>query len=431
MFSRLFSNLLTARIENIAFLKIVGLSCVIFAVAANLAWLNPNPFDEVYRTTHNFPFFWQYNPDAGVELLTAVYFPEIFHTYETRINRPFYPISAQILGKLIYLVSSPFISLDILEATAAGYLLFKLLIFSVASWAAFSWFRKFFSEKESILGAGIIFFSPLSLEYAGAFHTTELQFISPIFIIWFVTIWLEKTSLKNNFIYSILVGVLLLGKQNYAIYLSILLIGLIYSRYTDVVLSFIFHLIPLLGYLVFLESHDFTYSNYEADKYGQGVWIFEDFLFLAFNDQILILTDSLRKFLIAFSNYYGFFVFFGIMGVLLYIKDHRLGAKGLICLGFFFGVVFIQAFAALRYKPYMVADLSFLMIFGTLYFIGRFAGIVAWVRKRVVSILAIYLLISLFSIMTFPWESPFSQKFRDQSVLDARVHEVESNSHKR
>ena len=67
-----------------------------FIIAANYAWLNPHPDSKVYKTTQNIPFFWQYNADAGVEILSAAYFPKIFHTYKSRMDRPTYPIVVKV-----------------------------------------------------------------------------------------------------------------------------------------------------------------------------------------------------------------------------------------------------------------------------------------------------------------------------------------------
>ena len=128
---------------------------VIFIISANLAWLNPqdtNPkIPRLYKTHQTIPLFWQYNLDSGVEILTAAYFPKIFEVNNTRIDRPVYPIIANIFGKTIGMIASPFINLNKLEKAGIGYLLLKILIFSSSAILMNKIISKYFDNKISYL----------------------------------------------------------------------------------------------------------------------------------------------------------------------------------------------------------------------------------------------------------------------------------------
>ena len=55
-------------------LKYFYILLVAFVISANIAWLNPTPNDpekpRLYKTHNKIPLFWQYNLDAGIEILT-------------------------------------------------------------------------------------------------------------------------------------------------------------------------------------------------------------------------------------------------------------------------------------------------------------------------------------------------------------------------
>ena len=132
----------------------------VFIISANLAWLNPqdtNPkVPRLYKTHENIPLFWQYNLDAGIEILTAAYFPKIFEKDKTRIDRPAYPIIVNLLGKGVGMISSPFITLNKLEKAGIGYLLLKIMIFSSSIILMNKIVSKYFDNQTSHLS---IFFT--------------------------------------------------------------------------------------------------------------------------------------------------------------------------------------------------------------------------------------------------------------------------------
>ena len=87
--------------------KLFLIPIILFIIGANYAWLNPHPEFKVYKTL-DFPFFWQFNPDAGVEIISAAYFPEAFRMYKDRISRPTYPFLVNSIGYFSRIILKPF-----------------------------------------------------------------------------------------------------------------------------------------------------------------------------------------------------------------------------------------------------------------------------------------------------------------------------------
>lgn len=101
--------------------KLFLIPVLLFIIGANYAWLNPHPEYQVYKTL-DFPFFWQFNPDAGVEIISAAYFPDAFKMYKDRINRPTYPLLVNSIATFIKLIIKPFYNVSSLEAAGGGIL---------------------------------------------------------------------------------------------------------------------------------------------------------------------------------------------------------------------------------------------------------------------------------------------------------------------
>jgi hypothetical protein len=70
----------------------------------------------------------------------------------------------------------------------------------------------------------------------------------------------------------------MLGRQNYSAYLAILLYALYLRRFLDVAVSVAAHFLPLLIWLGVLAWLGVPYRNTEAAQYGQGVWLFTEFI---------------------------------------------------------------------------------------------------------------------------------------------------------
>ena len=157
-------------------IKILAVLLLVFAISTNIAWLNPFPDREVYKINEKIPMFWQYNSDSGVEILTAAYFPSVFQTYKTRIDRPGYPILVNQIGKFFGLIASPIYKLNPLQKTGIGYLILKFIIYCCSAFMMHTILSRYVTKEISLFAIFLTYIHSHSIFYATAFHTTEMQF---------------------------------------------------------------------------------------------------------------------------------------------------------------------------------------------------------------------------------------------------------------
>ena len=398
--------------------KLFLIPIILFIIGANYAWLNPHPEFKVYKTL-DFPFFWQFNPDAGVEIISAAYFPEAFRMYKDRINRPTYPFLVNSIGYFSRIILKPFKKISDVEAAGVGYIILKLILFLLASIILFNVFDSFFHDQSlSFFGVFLILFHPFSIEAFSTFHTFELQFINPILFSFFFFNLSRKYSHTKNIFFSIIVGILLLGRPNYAIYLSFLTFSLFDKYYLRAIVSFISHLFPLGLYYFFLNLNNINYVNHEIENYDQGIFILNYLKDFQFEQLFIELSKSLFFFIKSiFSHFYIVLLF-----ILLGYKNLKVTKNHLIYLTAILFFTYLQFLAARKYDiAYMVSDMSIFIVGVGLYAIKNNSHFILNKNK----IASVYFLISIFTLINLPLKNPYEFDFRSQEVLNQRKKMVE------
>lgn len=389
-------------------LAIIGIILSIFIISANLAWLNPRP-DYVVKTHPRIPVLWQFNGDATVEFLSAAYFPEYFKVDKTRVNRPTYPLVANVLGQAYGLVALPFYELNPLQKGMLGYMTMKFLIYLSAAITLYHLIRRWYPKKVALLSIPLVFLHPFAVIYSGTFHTSELQIITPIFLI---ALWLdlaERYSHRKNILYSMLAGVLMLAKQNYAPYLAILLYSFfVAKKYKETILSVVVHFIPLLMWLVTLKAMSIPYYNHELATNANGVWILTAFVSKNFFEFVQIIVDNFKGWLLGITSYFTIFVFLSLLALSMPEVRSRFDRRLVAFFLIFAGANYLQFLAAHSLAGYLTADLAVLIYPLAAYLIYQLFE--RWGLKRFIPLLlVIYLLIGLTSIVNFPWVHPYDQ----------------------
>ena len=391
------------RINIINFLIIL----IVFTISSNIAWLNPRPDFHVYRTIEFIPLFWQYNVDSPMELLSAAFFPEYFIENPIRMSRPGYPIIVNLISKILYYALSPFISLNYLYYVGAGYLIFKFILYFLSITLLTKLLLNFFNFKHVILINILVFFHYHSIFYATTFHTSELSFITPLIFLTLFFIIKENYSIYKNICFSLIVGILILCKPNYACYLAILVYSFINRYYLQSILSFIIHLLPIFTYLLYL-----NYVNIEFYHYGiEGAGFLGWFVQAAklgplnlFNELIL----SILKYFINLFQYFHFFTICFILGLFYIFPRNK---KIIIFLAIFVFFTWLQIFSTNRWGGYMVADLTVPIIsLSVLYLINKIS--ILEKPKTLIIICILYLFINITSFINLPWISPYNQNFQ-------------------
>lgn len=387
---------------------IAGIILSIFIISANLAWLNPNP-DYVVKTNPRVPILWQYNGDATVEFLSAAYFPQYFKVDKTRTNRPAYPFVAKVLGETYGLIALPFHELNPLQKGLLGYMTMKFLVYLSAALALYSIAKRWFSKEVALLSVPLLLFHPFAVVYSGTFHTSELQFITPIFL---VAMWLnlaDHYSHKKNIAFSVLAGLLMLAKQNYAGYLAILAFSFLYSRkYKETILSFAAHLIPLGIWLISLKLLHIPYYNHEATVYGDGLWIFTDLLTKNIFEIIKTLASFTTEWMLAITKYFTISIFSALLAFSLPGVREKVSRAWIVFALILLGTNWLQFLAAKSFAAYLSSDIAVLVFPLAAYSIYTLFDTYG-LRKAIPLFLALYLFVGLTTIIKFPWVHPYDQ----------------------
>ena len=394
-----------------------------FVIAANYAWLNPHPDSKVYKTTKSIPFFWQYNADAGVEILSAAYFPEIFHTYKSRMDRPTYPIIVKILGESIGTLFLPFKKLSELEKAGAGYLVLKIIIFSLFSLFAFNTFERYMPKQYAFFSVFLIITHFFSIKAFSMFHTQELQFITPTIIIYFFLNLADRYSHFKNIFFSIIVGILMLGKANYAIYLGFLSFSFLNKKFLEVILSFFTHFIPFAVYLLYLNIIDLKFISPSISDHQQGVWLFNSGI-LSLGEFIKLISNSLYSFILNVIEYYHIIIPLSFIGFFIFDNKNKKNYFLLIFILIFF--TWFQEFFSNRYRAYMTADLSIILFGYSTYVIYILTKNINF-KKNILIILSIFwFFLNILIISNFPYIHPKDHVERDSEVSKNRLYMIEN-----
>lgn len=429
-------------------IKVLLASFLTFLLSANIAWLNPSPQFEVYRTG-SVPVLWQYNPDAGVELVSAAWFPEAFRNYPERIGRPTYPALVGGLARVVEVVASPIRPVTRLEATGIAYAAFKLATVLISGQLALGVLRRRIGQEAAVLGSILLVLHWHMVEYAAAFHTTDLQLTATVAVLWLAMRVGERAERRaeldprvrkrlvtqDTFLAGLVVGLLLLAKQTLVAPLAVLAVLVLSGHLLLAVMATVGAGLPFAAYLLFLRIQDITYVSWEVEEYGQGRWFVE-----ALRDPPLLraeLLDALLAFPVDALRFYGPILAFALYGWF------RRGAGSvrrwdawwvtLAAIAAFFQYVGVQ-----RSVPYMTADLG-IVLFGaaavglvairqSLRRHARGRGTVRRLlgeRPLIAAAVAASIASAVLNLANFPLVPPAEQPSRDSAVLENRIDMLE------
>lgn len=266
--------------------------------------------------------------DIGHNLELAQNFNSQYFEEHVFLSRPLYPF-------LIFLLSLPFRFFT----TPSYGIIFGLAIFlnfiliTSAVLLFFSLLKKMFSLKIAFLSSILLIFSP----YIHASLIQPLAEMLMVFILsltaYFLYSYIKKPSIPKLVIYSLIVGIFMLGKMFFAISFFILLLSLYFKRYKEGIAFLIIHLIPLgCWYLWVTQVWHLPYYVHEAQHWQMGLWLLDIFQWPW--------HETWRVFLAALPNFiralvYGFLlipILFSIIG----LKTLPFKLKNL----FYFGAIF-------------------------------------------------------------------------------------------
>lgn len=209
--------------------------------------------------------------DGGGMVILAHDFPaDYFRGRLLFVNRPLYPFLVNLLSRPFHLFSNSF------SMTFAAAILANLLLFFVAVLMFFILVKKIFSERVALWSAILLIFSPFAHSWLIQPEANVLGVFSLMLSLFLLYNYIIVPKRWKLVVYSLVVGILMLGKMNLAIGLFILLIALWHRKFKEAAIFIVFQFIPLvLWYVVVKWFWGLGFGMQEVSNFGVGIWILE------------------------------------------------------------------------------------------------------------------------------------------------------------
>ena len=395
-------------------LSLLSLVIVFILVAHNICWLNPFLHRPIVFLP--IPYGWEYNKDSGLEIYSAIDFPEGMIREKCRINRP---LKNAVLSGLIDLVElvCPLTRASKMHLSYALHhaMNFALMVFIIV--VLYRTGLRAGIKPEGIFVIWFWFLFTVLLAMATS-HTDLFQVASPTLLLWALIRLLALDDRRGRvflyLLYAVLCGFTVLIKQQYAWYIAVTAFAFLTRRWLlGAVWLVAFHL-PMLFYRLDLYIMGVKWYNHEAEVYGQGVWwltsLRDSGLVGTLKGGFALLNASQE----AFLSYYGIVVLgLAIVGVVFQAGENVLRRRLGLLLILVIGSNFLQTIAANRPRAYMFGD-SFPLI--ALFFSHGYEvmlRIYSKYEKCIRLLAAVFLLIHasivVLSLVNLPWISPWDQ----------------------
>ncbi|MDP8255172.1 MAG: hypothetical protein P9M14_05440 [Candidatus Alcyoniella australis] len=346
-----------------------------------------------------------------MELETAYYFPA-YDRIPTRTNRPLFNGIVHGIQRFIGLSLRPFCQHEKLIFAAIGFIILNLITVNVFAYLGYLVLREFIEDTPATLAVLILLFHRFTISYITTYHTALLEILSPVVIIFLFMKLYKDPRLSRVALYSLIVGVLMLGKQNYSTYIALLGLGLFNRKFFTVFISVVVQFIPLALWILYLKSTGLPYYNHEAAAYGQGVWLYQEYIYLPVFEMISRMLSGIFMYGKILLRFYGIWLLLALAAVMLRPKPALFKGTWLtvsLLLLIFFN--FLQVFAAKRYIPYMTADISIVVLGLACYTIQKCKYLFLVLKSKywLLFILVVWLGYNLLQIIHLPWIHPYLQ----------------------
>lgn len=227
---------------------------------------------EVGLTKKFFTFFPNYRVicDSMSFIFLAKGWPQSYQQRNIYIDHPLYNFFAFLLIKPVQIITNG-ISYPLIFT---AFMVVNYLLFFLTSFYLYSLTKEYFSSKVGFLSSVLFIFSPFV-------HSMINQPTSSgsmeVFIVMMTIVLLhnycKKPSVKRLVFFSILFGFLMLGKQILALSLFIVMLGIYFKRYKEVLVFFILQFVPTgIWYMYVRLGLKLPYYLVNVSSYGQGTW---------------------------------------------------------------------------------------------------------------------------------------------------------------
>lgn len=273
---------------------------------AEMGLMKNYPFDSFSNSiAKNLYFFlpnYHINLDSAAHILLAHDFPQqYFQGNHTFLNRPLYAFLVFLVSRPLHLIS------DSYALTFAAGIFLNFILFLLTIFLFYQIVQKIISQRVAFLSSILLIFSPFTHIWLVQPETNIFGAFAVIFSLYLLYNYAVSPSLKKLIIFSLAIGLLMLGKMLFAITFFILLLAIFTKRYKEGFLFLIIHLIPVfLWYLIVTKVFGFTYYSGEMTDFNLYLingWLF-NFFELPWYKIFQIFLNTLPFFIT--SLFYGF-----------------------------------------------------------------------------------------------------------------------------
>ncbi|MFH1423758.1 MAG: glycosyltransferase family 39 protein [Candidatus Nealsonbacteria bacterium] len=213
------------------------------------------------------------NSDVGHYLELARNFnPEVIKGH-VLLDRPLYSF-------LIYLGSLPArLFTDPSYGTIFGFaILVNFILLGLAVILFFRLLKNLFSSKVAWLSSILLIFSPFVHTFLVQPRAEMLTAFTVVLSCYLLYNYVKRASVLKLVIFSLVIGVLMLGKMFFAVAIFILLLGVFFKRHKEAFIFLIIHLIPLgLWYLWVTKVWQIPYYAHDVQYYQGGIFLLNVF----------------------------------------------------------------------------------------------------------------------------------------------------------
>jgi len=250
------------------------------------------------------------NLDGGGQILLAHDFPQhYFRGHLVFLNRPLYAFSIFLISWPLHLISNSF-SLTFLSGIFLNFVLFL-----TATFLFYLLLQKLISSRVAFLSSLLLILSPFTHIWLVQPETNVFGVFAVSLSLYLFYSYVTNPSFKKIIIFSLIIGILMLGKMLFAISFFILLSALYFKRYREGILFLIIHLIPIgFWYLWVTKVWGMSYFSAEITDFNMGIWLINIFHWPWYQSAKIFL-NALPMFIL--SIIYGFLllpVIFALIG---------------------------------------------------------------------------------------------------------------------